>query len=90
MVLDNLEVIRDHIKSHRSELGDIEDWVCVLSVFGQINKKIELFYSNDIEEKVNDENYKLRQRVLTWYEMINKVESNFISKKLDLLNEIYN
>ena len=90
MVLDNLEVIRDHIKSHRSELGDIEERVCVLSVFGQINKIIELFYSNDNEERLKDEYNKLRQRVLTWYEMINKVENNFISKKLDLIKEIYN
>ena len=67
MVLDNLEVIKDHIKSQKSELENIEERICILSVFGQINKIIELFYLNDSEEKLDEQYNKLRQRVLAWY-----------------------
>ena len=48
-----------------------------MSLFSQINKIIERFYSNDKEEKLDEQNNKLRQRVLAWYEMINtKPEKN--------------
>ena len=52
MVLDDLELIRNHIRCQQSELENNEERVCILSVFGQINKIIELFYSNDNEEKL--------------------------------------
>ena len=77
MVIDNLELIRDHVKSQQSEIKNIEEKVCVLSVFGHINKVIEVFYSDDNEEKLDEQYNILRQRVLTWYEMINtKAENN--------------
>ena len=86
MVIDDLELIRNHIKCQQFEIENIEERVNILSVFGQINKIIEAFFSNDSEEKLDEQYINIRQRVLAWYEMIN---SSFISKKLDLLNEVY-
>ena len=77
MVIDDLELIRNHIKCQQSEIENIEERVNILSVFGQINKIIEVFYSNDSEEKLDEQYNKLRQRVLAWYEMIiTKLENN--------------
>ena len=76
MVIDDLELIRNHIKCQQSEVENIEEKVNILSVFSQINKIIERFYSNDSEEKLNEQYNKLRQRVLTWYEMINTKPEN--------------
>ena len=77
MVIDDLEIVRNHIRCQQSEIKNIEEKVCFLSGFGQINKVMEVFYSDDNEEKLDEQYNKLRQRVLTWYEMINtKVENN--------------
>ena len=81
MVIDDLELIRNHIKSEQSEIKNIEEKVCILSVFGQINKIIEVFYSD--EEKLDEQYNKLRQRVLGWYEMIDtgspKIDNKFMT-----------
>ena len=76
MVIDDLELVRNHIRCQQSEKKNIEEKVCILSVFGQINKVMEKFYSDDNEEKLNEQYNKLRQRVLTWYEMINTRSEN--------------
>ena len=76
MVIDDLELIRNPIRCQQSEIKNIQKMVCILSVFGQINKVIEVFYSNDNEEKLDEQYNKLRQRILTWYEMINTRSGN--------------
>ena len=45
--------------------------LAVLSVLSQINHIIERVHSNDTEEDLDEQNNKLRQRILEWYEMIN-------------------
>ena len=52
MVIDDLELIRNHIRCQQSEIKNIEEKVCILSVFGQNNKIVELFYLNDSENKL--------------------------------------
>ena len=86
MVIDDLELIRDHISCQQSEVVIIEERLNKLSLFGQIIETIESFYSNDSEEKLDEHYIKLGQRVFAWYEM-NK--SNFISKKSDLKKKFY-
>ena len=45
--------------------------LAVSSVLSQINHIIERVHSNDTEEDLDEQNNKLRQRILEWYEMIN-------------------
>ena len=70
-VIDDLELIRNHIKCHQSEVEKIEEKVNILLVFSQIKKIIQRFFSYDNEEKLDEQYNKLRQRVLTWYEKVN-------------------
>ena len=68
MVIDDLGLIRKHIESQLADVVNkeyIEDRVDVLSVLSQINKVIERFYSNDTEEKLNEQYNKVKQRVLS-------------------------
>ena len=76
MTIDDLELIRHHIKCQKSEVEKIEGKVNIFSVFSQIIKIIERFYSNHSEEKLNEQYNKLRQRVLAWYEVINTKPEN--------------
>ena len=53
-VINDLELIGNHIKCQQSEVENIEEKVKILSVFNQINKIIERFYSNDSEEDLDE------------------------------------
>ena len=61
-VKDDLELIRSHIEWRQADC---------LSVLIQINHIIERFYSDDIEEELDGEYNKLRQKILEWYDTIN-------------------
>ena len=57
-----LELIRSHIEWRQADC---------LSVLKHINHIIERFYSYDIEEELDGEYNKLRQKILDWYDIIN-------------------
>ena len=46
----------------------IEERLAVLSVLSQINHIIARFYSDDMDEDLNEQYNKLRQKFLEWYE----------------------
>ena len=73
-VKGDLEDIRSHIEWKQARVfcrEYIGERVAVLSVLSQINHIIERFYSDDMEEDLDEQYNKLRQRLLEWYEVIN-------------------
>ena len=74
LVKGNLEDIRKHIEWKLADVVTrteyLEDKQVVLSVLSRINHIIERFYTNGSEEDLDEQNNKLRQRILEWYEEI--------------------
>ena len=70
MVKNDLERIRNLIEWQQADCVDC------LPVLRQINRIIERSYSDDKEKELDEQYYKLRQRILELYDTINAKAGN--------------